>query len=622
LNVQINDYQAPNRTFYAPDRPPTLPAQVSADVQWISGLDSDSQIHTFSHKSPAVSQLPGNKAPTNSPPYVPQDFRAAYDTNPLLNAGYTGAGTVVAITLWTLAPSDGQLMSWSSQTGASVATRGNGRLVEVFTDGGPSSDPDDGEAALDIESVSGMAPGATIAYYEATQPQNSNLAVALDVAGSNPDIHIISNSWGAPETTSGRNAMESIFASHSASGHGYFFSSGDDGSWANGSDPYPNYPTSSVYVTSVGGTAFAGDINGNYPGETTWVYNPTGNNGHPEGSGGGFSRVAPRPSWQNAPGFPNVTVRGYPDIAADADPNTGAFICTDYNGCIQIGGTSLAAPLWSGMWDLVDQYLVANGKPHLGFLAPWVYTMASSSLPYAAFHDITSGTNGAYDAAAGWDPVTGIGSPDLANFALDLLALQGGPAATPTPQVTPTFVPGQIFSDVPPSNPFYTPINWCYDQGLISGYGNPDGTKRFQPNSSATRAQVSKMIFLAAGWAVDTGGGPHFTDVPPANPFYNYIETAYNHGVISGYADHTFRPNNNITRAQFSKVLVLTKAWAIDTTGGPHFTDVPTTNAFYGVVETAYNHGVISGYGDHTFRPNSNITRAQLAKLLYGAYGP
>src|SRR5437868_15091057 len=97
-----------------------------------------------------------------------------------------------------------------------------------------------------------------------------------------------------------------------------------------------------------------------------------------------------------------------------------------------------------------------------------------------------------------------------------------------------------------------------------------------------TSAQLSKVSVLAQGWTVDCPTSGHFSDVPPSNPFYCYIETAYSHSVLAGYGDGTFRPGNNITRAQLCKVIVLSEGWPIDTNGGPHFSDVPTTHPFYG----------------------------------------
>jgi hypothetical protein len=168
---------------------------------------------------------------------------------------------------------------------------------------------------------------------------------------------------------------------------------------------------------------------------------------------------------------------------------------------------------------------------------------------------------------------------------------------------------------VPAGDPFYTYISYLYCEGVISGYS--DNT--FRPGNPTTRGQLSKIIVLAAGWTIDTTGGPHFIDVPTTNPFYQYIETAYNHGVISGYSDGTFLWGNNITRGQLSKVVVEAMQWAIDTTGGPHFSDVPATQTFYQWIETAYHRGIISGYADGTFQPGNNATRGQIAKIVYGA---
>jgi hypothetical protein len=171
------------------------------------------------------------------------------------------------------------------------------------------------------------------------------------------------------------------------------------------------------------------------------------------------------------------------------------------------------------------------------------------------------------------------------------------------------------FSDVHSTDYFYEAVTYLACHGAISGYS--DGT--FRPYSNTTRGQLSKIVVLAVGWTIDTTGGPHFTDVPTTNPFYDYIETAYNHGVISGYSDGTFRWGNNVTRGQLSKIVVEAMQWTIDTTGGPHFTDVPTTETFYNWIETAFNRGIISGYSDGTFRPGNNATRGQIAKIVYGA---
>jgi len=178
---------------------------------------------------------------------------------------------------------------------------------------------------MDIEYSGGMAPGAQVDYYEAPtdiwgNPTNQGLEDALNQAGSDTNTNRqITNSWGECEASSlsdpFTSATNNIFASKSATGHNYFFSSGDNGSWCapngvTGQDPYPNYPASSPYVTSVGGTTLSNAINGSYPGEGAWTYCATCNGGDPEGSGGGYSTIFSRPSWQIGSGLANNGKRG------------------------------------------------------------------------------------------------------------------------------------------------------------------------------------------------------------------------------------------------------------------------------------------------------------------------
>jgi hypothetical protein len=169
------------------------------------------------------------------------------------------------------------------------------------------------------------------------------------------------------------------------------------------------------------------------------------------------------------------------------------------------------------------------------------------------------------------------------------------------------------FSDVFPNDYFYGPVSYLADHGILSGYA--DGT--FRPFNDTTRGQLTKIVVLAQGWPIDTSSGPHFSDVPTANPFYNFIETAYQHGIISWYADGTFRWGSNVTRGQLSKIITLAEGWSIDTSGGPHFNDVSVANPFYSFIETAYHHSIVSGYADGTFRPGNNATRGQIAKMVY-----
>ncbi len=173
------------------------------------------------------------------------------------------------------------------------------------------------------------------------------------------------------------------------------------GQGAFGSTLGVEYPASSPYVVAVGGTTLTVNIPSPHPapgppsyaGETAWTY-----------SGGGYSSYELRPSWQAA-ALPSSTVRGVPDVALDADPASGVLLAINGQAYIGEGGTSVAAPLFAGMWARFETAYTNS----LGFASPTLYGIPSPYPTY--FHDITSGANGAYSAVTGWDAVTGLGSP-------------------------------------------------------------------------------------------------------------------------------------------------------------------------------------------------------------------
>ncbi|HZU14461.1 MAG TPA: protease pro-enzyme activation domain-containing protein [Chloroflexota bacterium] len=531
LSVTINTYQATVRgrstQFFAPANDPTVPASVSDTVQAITGLDNYPRF-----------VMASNGTAHNGTPYYPQDFANAYDVNPLWNAGDNGSGQHIGITLWTVPPSTTTLQSFASTTGASTATTANGRLKVIQVDGGTTT-ADSGEAGMDIEYSSGMAPGATLDYYEAPtdssgNPTDQGLEDALNQAGTDSNNNQqITNSWGGCEASSTSDPFTSttnnIFSSNSATGHNYLFSSGDNGSWCGGVDPGPDYPTSSPYVTSVGGTAFSGTVSGSYPGEKAWAYCSTCNSGNPEGSGGGYSGIFSRPSWQTGSGLASNGMRGYPDIAADADPNTGAYVCYgSSSSCAQFGGTSLASPLWAGMLADINQYLSAQGKPAAGFIDPTLYRLANASEPYAEYHDVTSGTNGSYNAGTGWDAVTGWGSDDAYNLARDMA---GGSTSTPTPVATATATrvptatstprPTATSTPVPTSNPSATAT--ATPKATATSTPRPTATSTPRPTATATSAPSTQVVV--------NGGFENGT-----SPWSEYSANGYE--LISNYRAH------------------------------------------------------------------------------------
>ena len=155
-------------------------------------------------------------------------------------------------------------------------------------------------------------------------------------------------------------------------------------------------------------------------------------------------------------------------------------------------------------------------------------------------------------------------------------------------------------------------IEELMDQGVVNG--NDDGS--FAPNRQLNRAEVSKVIVLATGIDLDTTGGPHFPDVEEGAWYYDYIETMYNQGWINGYPDGYFRPGVGINRAEIAKMVVNAFEIDPDLAGAPHFDDVTSADWFYSYVETAYNNGLMRGYGDGTFGPANAVTRAETVKIV------
>ena len=145
--------------------------------------------------------------------------------------------------------------------------------------------------------------------------------------------------------------------------------------------------------------------------------------------------------------------------------------------------------------------------------------------------------------------------------------------------------------------------------------GYSDST--FRPANNATRAQFSKMIVTGEGWPLITPPTPTFNDVAPDSIFYSVIETAAAHHIISGYSDGTFRPSANITRGQITKLIALAEGWPLPAPPTPTFNDVDAGNVFYLYIEATAARGIVSGYSDGTFRPGNLATRAQLSKMLY-----
>jgi len=300
---------------------------------------------------------------------------------------------------------------------------------------GGSNTPDgpngaDGEVLLDIEVAGAVAPGARIGVYFAPNTDAGFLSAinaAIHDVTLNPSV--ISISWGQAESgwsPAAMDAFDQAFASAAALGISVFCAAGDNGASDGGTGMNADFPASSPHVTACGGTRLTLDASGGIASEVVWNDGPT------SATGGGYSARFPRPAYQA--GVVPGALRGLPDMSANADPQTGYKVIVD-GQAMGVGGTSAVAPLLAG---LVARLNALSGK-RVGLLNVPAYADPS------AFRDVTVGGNGGYNAGAGWDAASGLGSPD------------GSKLVSPVAPVPPV-VPAPLPPVVPPAPPVVTPV--------------------------------------------------------------------------------------------------------------------------------------------------------------------
>lgn len=274
---------------------------------------------------------------------------------------------------------------------------------------------------MDAQWSSGIAPEATVRVYAMGSLGFADIDRGLDAIladlSSRPGMRQLSMSMGLGETyqvgpdrlPDGYVRTQNLkFLKLAATGVNVFVSSGDAGSnpditghSATGPTQV-EYESSDPYVIAVGGTTLNLSPDGAVASETAWA-----------GSGGGDSIFFTRPAWQTGAGVPAGTVRLVPDVSLVGDGNTGVLVIL--NGAPfpgPVAGTSLSAPVWAGFCALINEARAKANKPFLSFLSPLIYPLLGT----ACLRDITAGSNGAYTAGPGYDRVTGIGVPNVAEL--------------------------------------------------------------------------------------------------------------------------------------------------------------------------------------------------------------
>jgi subtilase family serine protease len=385
FGTTISNYTQGAKHFYANDSAPAMPAAVASVVQGVAGLDNHAARHTFNTKKAGATSV---KPHATAGGYGPSDLQGAYDT------GSLGSGSGQSVALWEF---DGyqtsNISAYDSQFGINASTPQTVSVDGANYDSSPGQGQ--GEVELDIEIVQAMANAANTFVYEAPNSDAGQIDMANQIA-TDKKVSVTSISWGLCEASTAAatiTSTDNALQQGAAEGISFYSASGDSGSDDCGDGTTGvDYPASDPNVSGVGGTTLSAS-GGTYGGETAW-----------SGSGGGTSNTFSTPSWQTGSGGK----RTVPDVSSDADPNTGYAVYSA--GAWQVyGGTSCAAPMWAGFTALYD----AKAGKSLGNPNPALYGVTSGS----AFHDITSGSNGAYNAGPGYDQVTGLGSYDGAALA-------------------------------------------------------------------------------------------------------------------------------------------------------------------------------------------------------------
>jgi len=492
LQVTLRTYAHPSeaRQFFAPDTEPKVPRALPvADIQ---GLSDYVRPHPRLKRMSAARVWPhAGSAPDASGAYFGNDYRNAYAPNTAL----TGAGQKVGLLQF-----DG---FYASDIATYAAAAGGGRtnipIQTVLLDGYngvPTTGANSGnpEVSLDIEMTMSMAPGlAGIVVFEAG-PDGTPNDILNAMVGYSGTVKQLSSSWGwggGPSSTT-----DAIFQNMAADGQSFFNAAGDSDAFTAGANSVngvdntglANAPSSSPYITQVGGTTLTTGAGAAYASETVWNWGYDANAGGYVGTSGGISSYYPLPSWQTnvsnlAGRGGSSTARNIPDVALTGD---NVYVGYGDGASGEMGGTSCAAPLWAGFMALVNQQAAAQNRSSAGFINPAIYALSAGASYAACFHDVTTGNNtwpsspNEFYATNGYDLCTGLGTPNgqsLINALAGLVDALG-----------------------------ISPSAGCAFSGIYGGPFSP-GAGVFQLTNSSAASLTWSLVTTSAWLNADSAGG-------------------------------------------------------------------------------------------------------------------
>jgi kumamolisin len=395
FRTRLVRYRSPRGEHRGRSGPVQVPRRLAPVVEAVLGLDDRPQAHSKCHVIP-----PERMDRVKRRSFTPKRIAELYDFPSHLD----GRGQRIAVI---------ELGGGFSRLGldryfTSLGTKPP-KVTTVWVDGArnrPGVDHEaDNEVLGDIEVIGAVAPGAELLVYFAPLTDRGFVDALSTAIFDAREPSVISVSWGAPElewTHQARLAIDNALRAAAALGITVCAATGDAG-WTDGVAgrfAHVDYPASSPYVLACGGTSLA--LQDEAMTETVW------NNHNGNATGGGVSAVYELPSWQRRANVPRSRVRGgrgrgVPDVAGNADPETGYLIGSG-EANIGWGGTSAVAPLWAGLIACLNQGLGTR----VGYLNPVLY----ETIGQTAFNDVPRGGNGAYRARRDrWDACTGHGTP-------------------------------------------------------------------------------------------------------------------------------------------------------------------------------------------------------------------
>jgi len=527
--TQLEGYTYQGRKGYLPMGGLSIPSELQGMVTGVLGLDTLIQPMSMLKVDGAV-----KGSSFDALNHTALEMQTAYHVTPLFQNGYDGQGETIAVATWAeYNPSD--VAAFNTQMGLPANQFVGGAPFQVIDPtGSAAGQGGTDETSVDVEWSHAFAPGAqqevavgdlgNYDFQQSVYDVYSALAAGTDGLAT---PNVITTSWGYPEWEAppeSNQVLDQLFAAVAAQGITMFAAAGD----GDVQDLNVIYPASDPYMLAVGGTQVSLNQDGTIAAEKAWGQAPF--NQFYTASTGGYSTQFAAPPWavqaQEAyvpstlitPSVPYLPgMRGVPDIALNAFGYLGSWQSAWWGFL----GTSLGAPSWAGIYADMDQMARAQtGGSGLGFVAPALYSVAAQAS--SPFHDITQGTNGQWNAGPGWDPVTGLGTPDVAALAQDLVNyLKQGGATLPGPfisVVTPSAADGTnnwigitdplVAMNTPDMN---VPLTDAIVAGSTteisgSGFGSVTGAVYLVSNDGAVDISLPVTNWGPNGITLDTSG--------------------------------------------------------------------------------------------------------------------